>query len=94
MEIDGDGTVLAWRFGALAHVSSPCRGLSVTMRHRERNIWKEQASCERYAFTTIRWNEAFSLQKWGRGLGKGIFLFLLDFSFKIFLFMGAPGDNP
>jgi hypothetical protein len=46
VEVDGNRAVLAWRFGALAHVSSPCRGLSVTMRHRERNIWKEQAPCE------------------------------------------------
>jgi hypothetical protein len=46
VEIDGDGTVVAGRFGGLSHVSSPCRWLSVKMRHRERNVLKDQASYE------------------------------------------------
>jgi len=46
VEIDGDGTVVAGRVGGLSHVSSPCRWLSVKMRHRERNVWKDQASYE------------------------------------------------
>ena len=43
VEIDGDRAVGASRFGGLSHVASPCRGLSVTMRHRERNALKDQA---------------------------------------------------
>ena len=43
VEIDGDGAVCAGRFGGLSHVASPCRGLSVKMRHREGNAWKDQA---------------------------------------------------
>jgi hypothetical protein len=45
-EIDGEGTVMAGRFGGRSHVSSPGRWLSVKMRHRERNVWKAQASYE------------------------------------------------
>jgi hypothetical protein len=37
VEIDGDGAVVACRFGTLSHVSSPCRWLSVRMRHGEGN---------------------------------------------------------
>ena len=47
VEIDGDGAVCAGRFGGLSHVSSPCRWLSVAMRHREGNALKDQAYGER-----------------------------------------------
>jgi len=42
VEIDGDGAVCAGRFGGLSHVSSPCRWLSVAMRHRAGNALKDQ----------------------------------------------------
>ena len=47
VEIDGDRAVFACRFGGLAHVSSPCRWLSVQMRHGEGNPLQEQAYGER-----------------------------------------------
>src|SRR5438445_11561447 len=47
VEIDGDGSVYACHFGGLSHVSSPCRGLSVKMRHREGHALKDQAYGER-----------------------------------------------
>ena len=47
MEIDGDGAVFACCFGGLSHVSSPCRWLSVKMRHRDGNALKDQAYGER-----------------------------------------------
>ena len=47
VEIDGDRAVFACRFGTLSHVSSPCRWLLVRMRHREGNVLKDQAYCER-----------------------------------------------
>ena len=46
VKIDGDGAVLACRFGGLSHVSSPFRGPFVRMRHRERNVLKYQTYCE------------------------------------------------
>jgi hypothetical protein len=46
LEIDGDGTVLAYRFGGLCHVSSPCRRWWVQMRHGESNVLKWQGYCE------------------------------------------------
>jgi len=47
VEIDGDGSVYACHFGGLSHVSSPCRGLSVKIRHREGHALKDQAYGER-----------------------------------------------
>jgi hypothetical protein len=47
VEIDSDGAVFACRFSGLSHVASPCRGLSVTMKHREANALKDQAYGER-----------------------------------------------
>src|SRR2546423_406077 len=47
VEIDGEGAVYACHFGGLSHVSSPCRGLSVKMRHREGHALKDQAYGER-----------------------------------------------
>src|SRR6266436_8864246 len=47
VEINGDRAVLTGRFGGLAHVSSPCRWLSVQRRHGEGNPWQEQAYGER-----------------------------------------------
>ena len=47
VEVDGDRAVLACRFGALSHVSSPCRWPLVRMRHREGNVLKYQAYCVR-----------------------------------------------
>src|SRR5215468_2961488 len=46
LEINGDGTVLACRFGGLCHVSSPCRRWWVQMRHSESNVLKWQGYCE------------------------------------------------
>ena len=45
--IDGDGAVCAGRFDGLSHVSSPCRWLSVAMRHREGKALKDQAFGEK-----------------------------------------------
>ena len=47
VEIDGDGAVCAGRFDGLSHVSSPCRWLSVAMRHREGKALKDQAFGEK-----------------------------------------------
>ena len=47
VEINGDRAVFACHFGGLAHVSSPCRWLSVQRRHGEGNPWQEQAHGER-----------------------------------------------
>jgi len=47
VEINGDGAVFACHFGGLAHVSSPCRWLSVQRRHGEGNPLQEQAYGER-----------------------------------------------
>src|SRR5215510_4276611 len=46
LEIDGDGAVLACRFGGLCHVSSPCRRWWVRMRHGGGNMLKWQTYCE------------------------------------------------
>jgi hypothetical protein len=43
VEIDGEGAILARRFGGLSHVSSPFTEPFVRMRHRERNVLKYQA---------------------------------------------------
>lgn len=43
VKIHGDRAVFACHLGDLAHVSSPCRGLSVSRRHGERNPWQKQA---------------------------------------------------
>src|SRR5207244_12563824 len=53
VEIDGDGAVYACHLGGLSHVSSPCRGLSVKMRHREGHALKDQAYGERIG-TSLR----------------------------------------
>src|SRR4029450_2392603 len=47
VEINGDRAVFACHFGGLAHVSSPCRWLSVQRRHGEGNPLQEQAYGER-----------------------------------------------
>ena len=47
VEINGDCAVFACHFGGLAHVSSPCRWLSVQRRHGEGNPLQEQAYGER-----------------------------------------------
>src|SRR4029453_10311569 len=47
VEINGDRAVFAGHFGDLAHVSSPCRWLSVQRRHGEGNPLQEQAYGER-----------------------------------------------
>jgi hypothetical protein len=47
VEIDGDRAVLAFGFGGLRHVSSPCRRWWVRMRHSEVNVLKWQADRER-----------------------------------------------
>jgi hypothetical protein len=47
VEIDDDGSVYACHFSSLSHVSSPCRGLSVKIRHREGHALKDQAYGER-----------------------------------------------
>jgi len=46
LEIDGEGSVLACRFGGLRHVSSPCWCWWVWMRHGGGNVLKWQAYCE------------------------------------------------
>jgi hypothetical protein len=45
VEIDGDRTVLACRFGGVGHVSSPLGWRWVQMRHDEHNTLKDQAYC-------------------------------------------------
>src|SRR4029453_8988254 len=47
VEINGDRAVFACHFGGLAHVSSPCRWLSVQRRQGEGNPLQEQAYGER-----------------------------------------------
>jgi hypothetical protein len=47
VEIDGEGAVLAFGFVGLWHVSSPFEWRWVEMRHREDNVLKDQADCER-----------------------------------------------
>jgi hypothetical protein len=47
VEIDGDGSVFAFRFGGLGHVSSPSGSWSVWMRHGEVNMLKWQGDRER-----------------------------------------------
>ena len=47
LEIDGDRAVFPCRFDGLSHVSSPVKSRWVRMRHRENNVLKWQASCER-----------------------------------------------
>jgi hypothetical protein len=47
LEIDGDRAVFPCRFDGLSHVSSPLKSRRVRMRHREDNVLKWQASCER-----------------------------------------------
>src|SRR5215470_6260180 len=46
LEIDGEGSVLACRFGGLRHVSSPRWRWWVWMRHGGGNVLKCQAYCE------------------------------------------------
>jgi hypothetical protein len=47
VEIDGEGTVLAWCFGGLCHVSSPWGWQLVRMGHGAGNVLKDQADCDR-----------------------------------------------
>jgi hypothetical protein len=47
LKIDGNRAVLPRRFGGLSHVSSPLKSRRVWMRHREGNVLKWQAYCER-----------------------------------------------
>jgi hypothetical protein len=47
VEIDGDGAVLACRFGGVSHVSSPGQRPLVRMRYGDGNVLKDQAYCER-----------------------------------------------
>jgi hypothetical protein len=47
VEIGGEGAVLAFGFVGLWHVSSPFVWRWVGMRHREDNVLKDQANCER-----------------------------------------------
>ena len=47
VEIDGERAVMAFGLGGLRHVSSPCQGWWMRMRHGERNALKDQTDCER-----------------------------------------------
>jgi hypothetical protein len=47
VEIDGEGAILAFGLVSLWHVSSPFVWRWVGMRHREDNVLKDQANCER-----------------------------------------------
>jgi len=47
VEVDGEGTVLACRFGGVSHVSSPVQMRLVRMRHGEGNMLSYQGSDER-----------------------------------------------
>jgi hypothetical protein len=69
VEIDGDGAVFAYRFGSLAHVSSPCRWPLVRMRHREGNVLKDQAYGERLGASPLNLVEC-GPPRWPRGEGQ------------------------
>jgi hypothetical protein len=47
VEIDGERAVVACRFGGVSHVSFPGQMPLARMRHREGNVLKDQAYCER-----------------------------------------------
>ena len=62
VEINGDGAVFACHFGGLAHVSSPCRWLSVQRRHGEVNPLQEQAYGERIGSSPLNPMECVLVQ--------------------------------
>jgi len=62
VEINGDRAVFACHFGGLAHVSSPCRWLSVQRRHREGNPLQEQAYGERIGSSPLNPMECVLVQ--------------------------------
>jgi hypothetical protein len=53
LEVDGDRAVFPCRFDGLSHVSSPLKSRWVRMRHREDNVLKWQASCERIGVSPL-----------------------------------------
>ena len=60
VEIDGEGAVLACRFGCVSHVSSPVQMPLARMRHGEGNVLKDQAYCERLGASPLNSGESES----------------------------------